>query len=563
MIKHFCGYFLIICILVTTIFTMEATTGNVYWGIGKQVVFDQLEQPQKTILLLPLDSRPPCTQFVEQLAAIAGIKIILPPAEILDNYKNPADHFALQQWLLKNIHQADAAIISLDMLIHGGLLASRHAYGSKKDQENAIQFLTELHESVPQIPIHVFNIIPRLLIADTEETMQFQKIMAQYSTLKDQVAIFENPMDIQKLYELERRLPPELIAKYQNLYTQNRDLNLQLIDLARKGIFASLVIGQDDGQIFGWPSSIKRNLQKQVITSPELINKVFVTRGTDEVALTILGNIAMEYANERPKIYVAYSHPHAAQTIMPFMPHTVQQTVTEKIEMVKGIPVDNPDIADFILYIHIGNRTTKDLTLIKASQELTTLLDKGYKIALVDLTEDFYASETLLSLLLKQKVNLTALAGYAGWNTTSNSIGTAVVQAAIFTQSLKKSVCLSASRETTKNNLEFLITRYLDDWYYQKNIQPKINQHLLNTGIDPYNLDSAYYKTDQCIQAAIADKARHLFNQSLAFRPIVISAAESEQKVIITDLQVASQLPWGRTFEIRLYPKLSIGYWEN
>ncbi|MHC1746144.1 MAG: DUF4127 family protein [Negativicutes bacterium] len=563
MIKRFFGYFLLSCILVATIFTAEVITGNVYLGIGQQVVFEQADQHKMTILLLPLDSRPPCTQFVEQLGAIAGFKIIMPPAEILDNYKSPADRMALQQWLRQNIHQADAAIISVDMLIHGGLLASRHAYGSEQDQEKAIHFLTELHKDVPHIPIHVFNIIPRLLIADTEETMRFQKSMAQYSTLKDQFAIFENPTDIQKLYDLEKNIPPALIEKYQYLYTQNRDLNIQLINMTKLGIFAGLVIGQDDGQVFGWPSSIKRNLQKQLTNSPELKNKVFVTRGTDEVALTILGKIAVDYVNERPKIYVAYSQPHAAQTVMPFMPHTVQQTVSEKIELIKGVQVNDPDKADFILYVHIGNRMTKDRALIKASQELTALLEKDYKIALVDLTEDFYASETLLSLLLKQKADLTQLVGYAGWNTTSNSIGTAITQAAIFTQSLKKTISPSASREMVKNNLEFLIARYLDDWYYQKNIQPSINQRLLYTDIDPYNLGSAYCKTDQLIQDAMADQARHLFNQSLSLRPIDVSFDGTKQKVIITDLQIISHLPWQRTFEIYVRPSLSMAYWEE
>jgi len=563
MTKRFCGYFLIICMLVTTIFTMEVITGNIHFGIGQEVVFEQNNSPQMTILLLPLDSRPPCTQFVEQLAAIAGIKIILPPAEILDNYKSPADRLALQQWLRKNANQADAAIISLDMLIHGGLLASRHAYGSEQDQEKAIRFLEELHKENPQIPIHVFNIIPRLLIADTKETIEFQKSMAQYSTLKDQVAIFENPTDIQKLKELEKNLPPELIGKYQYLYTQNRDLNIHLINMTNQGIFATLVIGQDDGQIFGWPSSIKRNIQNQLANSPELINKVFVTRGTDEVALTILGNIAMKHVNEKPHIYVRYSHPEAAQTVMPFMPHTVQQTVSEKINLVNGIQVDDPDQADFILYVHIGNRTTKAWVLIRASQELTALLEKGHKVALVDLTEDFYASETMLSFLLKQKTDLTQLVGYAGWNTTSNSIGTAVTQAAIFTQSIKKTVSLSATREIVKNNLEFLIARYLDDWYYQKNIQPDMNQRVLYTGTDPYNLGSAYCKTDQLIQDAMADKARHLFNQSLSLRPIAISFNGTKQNLIITDLQIISYLPWQRTFEIYVHPVLSMAYWEK
>ena len=560
--KRFCIYFLLICMLSTTILGAEIFTKNVYWGIGSQIAPEQNTTPKMTILLLPLDSRPPCTQFVEQLAAVAGVKIILPPAEILDNYKIPANQSVLQEWVRKNIVHADAAIISSDMLIHGGLLASRHAYGSKQDQEKAIDFLKELHKEHPQIPLHVFSIIPRLLIADTEETIQFQKVMSQYSTLKDQVAIFENPPDIEKLKELEKKLPPELVEKYQYLYTQNQDLNIRLIDLAKQKILTSLVIGQDDGQVFGWPSSIKRNIQNHLETFPSLKNKIFITRGTDEVALTMLGNLVMERTGGRPLIHVIYSHPDAAQTVMPFMPHTVQQTVSEKISMVKGIETDNPEEADFILYIHIGTRTTKDWALIKASGDLNNLLEKGYNVAVVDLTEDFYASETLLSYLLNHKTDLTKFIAYAGWNTTSNSIGTAVSQAAIFTQSLNNSVSLSAATEIYKNNLEFLIARYLDDWYYQKNIQPNINQRLLYSGTDPYNLGNAYGQTEQTIQASLAEKGSHLFTQGLLLRPIRISCNKTKYDVIISDLQITSHLPWQRTFEVQIHPILSLAQWK-
>ena len=46
---------------------------------------------ERRVLLLPLDSRPPCLDFVADLGRIAGVEIIAPPEDILDYYTKPGD----------------------------------------------------------------------------------------------------------------------------------------------------------------------------------------------------------------------------------------------------------------------------------------------------------------------------------------------------------------------------------------------------------------------------------------------------------------------------------------
>ncbi len=511
-------------------------------------------QPWLTVLLVPLDSRPPCTQFVEELAQIAGIKLLMPEPEILDEYNNPANKEALRKWLQETSPQADAGIISVDMLIHGSLVASRLSLGTIKDSEDVIALLTKIHKENPRLKLYAFTIIPRLLIADSQENAAFQKSMLQYSVLKDQVSTFGNLQDTKKLAALEEQIPVKIINHYRSIYEQNTKLNVALMNMVETNMLSGLIIGQDDGQPFGIPNMNKQRMQHLLEQKPALANKVFITRGTDEVALTLLGHIGLTFSQYQPRIFVAYSTLEAPQITMPFMPNTVAKTVQEKISIAGALQVDRPEEADYILYVHVGTKKAK-ASLVATAQEVETLLDEGYKVALVDLTENFQVSESLLPLLIKRNGNVSRLIAYAGWNTTSNSIGTAVTQASLFMRSLAS--CQGNRTEILplyQENLEFLTARFLDDLFFQKEINPTINKELRSLHIDPYQLRSHYYQTNDKIQKLMYSKARWLLREALYNHTIPIETNAGRQEIMITNLDIKTHLPWQRTFEIQLQP---------
>ena len=515
-------------------------------------------QPWLTVLLVPLDSRPPCTQFVEELAQIAGIKLLMPEPEILDEYNNPANKEALRKWLQETSPQADAGIISVDMLIHGSLVASRLSLGTIKDSEDVIALLTKIHKENPRLKLYAFTIIPRLLIADSQENAAFQKSMLQYSVLKDQVSTFGNLQDTKKLAALEEQIPVKIINHYRSIYEQNTKLNVALMNMVETNMLSGLIIGQDDGQPFGIPNMNKQRMQHLLEQKPALANKVFITRGTDEVALTLLGHIGLTFSQYQPRIFVAYSTLEAPQITMPFMPNTVAKTVQEKISIAGALQVDRPEEADYILYVHVGTKKAK-ASLVATAQEVETLLDEGYKVALVDLTENFQVSESLLPLLIKRNGNVSRLIAYAGWNTTSNSIGTAVTQASLFMRSLAS--CQGNRTEILplyQENLEFLTARFLDDLFFQKEINPTINKELRGVHIDPYQLRSHYYQTNDKIQKLMYSKARWLLREGLYNHTIPIDTSEGRRELMITNLDIKTHLPWQRTFEIRLQPTVSL-----
>ena len=68
----------------------------------------------------------------------------------------------------------------------------------------------------------------------------------------------------------------------------------------------------------------------------------------------------------------------------------------------------------------------------QSALKIKKYLEQGKKVALVDLSKHFSANEVLFPTLLKEDVPINELTSYAGWNTASNSIGTALANAVIY-----------------------------------------------------------------------------------------------------------------------------------
>jgi hypothetical protein len=515
-----------------------------------------LQSPWLTILVMPLDSRPPCTQFVEELGRIAHIRVLLPPEELLDHFRNPSDKQALRLWLKENISQANAAIISVDMLIHGGLLSSRLAQGTPQDIQETLDLLQEIHIENPSVPLYAFNIIPRLLIADSSPNAVYRKDLLEYSILKNEVSVFENPLDYKKLLDIRSRVPNDVIEEYEALYEQSLDISKRLIRLTEQGTLTNLIIGQDDGHSFGIPNLIKEKLQHLVNQKSALESRVIITRGADEIALNLLSRIATSSANQPPRVYVAYSNDAAPAIIMPYMAQSVRTTVNEKIAIIGGQEVSSPDEATFILYVHIGNKNTTEQSLTKAALEVKDFMTHGYAIAIVDLSENFLAEQSLLPSLIKKEVPIHELAAYSGWNTTSNSIGTAVTQAMFATSGFEPPDQIKQHDEA---QLNFLFSRFLDDYYFQKEIQPWINRRVENMNANPYNLPAAHYQeTADIIQLFLTTKSKTLFQQTMKNQTINLTDPLGTRTYKINFFAVNSSLPWERTFEIKVQPVFSL-----
>lgn len=505
---------------------------------------------QDKMLLLPLDSRPPCTTLAQDLGRLASIDVIVPPKELLDNYHTPANHTKLTDWLNKNIQNYPAAVISSDLLIHGGLLGSRLPLGTSADETIFFKTLSNLSSGAD---VTVFSIIPRLLVSDSLlPDAWYQWHLMRYSTLQDIVEQFSDFHSTHELEAIKAKIPTEILQKYNVLYQNNDDFNKQLAALCGAKNY-TLIIGQDDAQPFGLPNRNRTHADAYMYRYG-LNNKSLSTCGADEIAQMLVARRFCSTHNYKPKYYIEYTTPNAAVAIMPYMAVTAEAALIDKIKFCGGTATESISDADVILFVHCGSE--KQPVTDGMAQRLQQLLIEGRHVAVIDSSKDYESRQMLLPVLLDNDVQINKLAAYAAWNTFGNSAGTAIAQSAIFTGQQKKLQPQNLPALYAAN-LNFMVDRLLDDYCYQKLLHHKLMAELKLRGADPVELKPAYKVfAENIIEGFIYNQKRSLLYQNLGCTPFY---SNSTNNYYLTAINTEIRLPWNRIFEIDLQTKCEYG----
>lgn len=483
-----------------------------------------LPQPaHKNIMLIPLDSRPPCKDFVIDLAKNSQAKVIVPDNKLLDYFTIPGETSLIRQWTLDNCRDVDCIILSIDQLLFGGLIASRELILDDVQIDYLEKFLIDLH-SLTNAPIYAFTILPRVQPQQSIDNFQQRRALNAYSRFRGMLHSNIN-VDDEMLFEVLSQINDDNLNTYLNHFRFAEKLNQRLISLTQNKIIDKLIIGIDDGEKFSIQNELVDNLKSNT-------ENVSIIHGADEIAQTLLA----QYLHRDLNVFVKYCNDSTAQTFMPYMPVDVETVVNEKISQLNLNRVNNIDDSDFVLYIFV-NDEPDSITQIQSLNHITNLI-KHHKVALVDLSVHFDKNETLLPVLIRQGVPINSLIAYAGWNTTSNSIGTALSQ--------------SLLARDTLHNLIFLNQRFLEDYFYLKDVIDIVNNTLKANG----SYDTSYldYDTEFILATEVMknsmSKKISVFKQSSAF---TATTAINGFNIKLTDFDVDMNYVWPRTFEIRLH----------
>jgi hypothetical protein len=137
----------------------------------------------------------------------------------------------------------------------------------------------------------------------------------------------------------------------------------------------------------------------------------------------------------------------------------------------------------------------------------------------------------------------SGLIGYLAWNTSSNSLGSAIALWAVVDFAYEH----SSDPEGVSTAIEtFLWARLLDDFFYQRFVRSGLYNAAHEMGGDPYNLtDEQSLELIEIITTEISNLWSD-YNEPLSIPLRFIQPDDSTGFIV--------ELPWNRLFEIELYP---------
>ncbi len=546
---------------ITTVFLIVALLlfhfvfHSTYVGEWRTLSTMAIDAGGRRILLVPLDSRPPCREFVVSGGRIVGWNVITPPTEYMDYYSMSGDTHALRDWLAHKAGGTDAVILSVDQLLSGGLLAAREAHIAPSDIAELANDLRALHAAHPSIPLHAFYILPRAIPQDGLEGWRERRALLAYVRLLGRAG--EGlPVDAEEMERLRGEFPPDYLQRYLAHFEESTALASMLIELTEEGVLTRLVLGQDDGEEYSVGNLKKAELAAMLAQKNIAPERAMIVHGADEIALSMLTRIALDElradGGAAPRISLRYAGAGMDDAVFPFMAVSNDATAREKIAMLGASLVEDSEDRDLTLFISAGDSNADTLgTRAPAAAAIRDMMARGMPVALVDLSRHFHAEETLLPMLIEKNVPVNALTAYAGWNTASNAIGTALSEALLYHCAMQ---CAGSDEEReayTYANLAFLTGRIAEDEFYLKETIDRVNNTLRIAGYrNTADLDlTKNWRWANDLLTHDLDRRIRSYESSAAFRA---PFQQGDMQLGLVRSNITAYYPWPRTFEVRL-----------
>ena len=397
------------------------------------------------VAFVPIDNRPVCYSLVRDITAVdESIELILPPREILGGLTKKSDIDGLFNWL-KKIPECDTIILSLDTLAYGGLIPSRRSNETFSEIKSRLGDLKEILKN-KNAKIYAFSSIMR--ISNNNFNDEEKEYWSKYGK-----KIFEYSYNFHKYGKAESTgVPNDILNDYLETRKRNFEINKVYLEWQKEGFFDTLVFSKDDCAEYGL--NVKEALELEKLGG-------FTKTGADEIPLSLLSRSI----KKEIKVFVEYTEPDCKDLISNYEDVSVEKTVLGQLELGGFSVVNSKNEADVVLIINNFREKQGEHVMGWDTSPLNKVInfptEKLYAVA--DIRYANGADNSFVEQLLK---NIDGnFIGYAGWNTSANTIGSLLAEVKVRYKAEKYN-------ETAFNKLQ--IIRFLDDWAYQANVRKKV-----------------------------------------------------------------------------------------
>src|SRR5690606_4655918 len=162
---------------------------------------------------------------------------------------------------------------------------------------------------------------------------------------------------------------------------------------------------------------------------------------------------------------------------------------------------------------------------------------------------------------LAERVDLTKLLSYSGWNTAGNALGITVGHAAsrfIFTEQ-KSGFGVPVYEQAAKAHYEFLLHRFAKDQGYKNIVQPAARNFITSIGASEWDLGNHYEQVNNFVNEKLTSETEKWYEHFDGKKVYIGSRGNKAFYKTITSLEyVHVKLPWPRIFEAELEPELEL-----
>lgn len=500
--------------------------------------------PIPPLALIPLDDRPCNYLFPAQLAEIAGLELATPPRELLGWFTTPGDCRALADWLRRC--PTEHAVISLDMLCYGGLVAARSAAVSAQTALDRLHALRELRQQRPDLSLLASNCLPRLgTTVSSVSTLAQHQDLVEYSVLADRLERLGDEEAGPALGQVRARVDPQALASYLEVRRRSHEVTREALRLVSEGVLAFLILAQEDAAPLGLHVGEQEAL-RVLIGQLGIGARVALHPGADETGMVLMARHCAAAAGRPLRICADYATDAGSRSIPRYEDRPLRDTVPSQIRAA-GAEMSPPGQADAMLFIHtpIGEQLEAadappqgraPSVAMQADSVAERVRFAGQSGAVVGVADLMYANggDPELFSALERGAAGEQLRAYAAWNTAANTLGTVIAQLCL-------EVVASRSGEATWDaSRRFLACRIADDYCYQTHVRGRAVDKASALGADQFALGEAWGEVEGYVQTELAPLATAVYSRTTAMP--------------WHDLrwEFAISLPWHRTFEVEV-----------
>lgn len=490
----------------------------------------------KKIVYLPLDERPCNYDFCGFMVQNNNeINLVRPEKSDLGLKKTPANYLSVKNFLSSECADADYLILAVDMLLYGGIVPSRLHHLSQEEIFSRVDFIKSLKENNPRLTIFAFSLVMRCptYSSGDEEPDYYETCGEQIFRYGVNEHKYLDKIITKEEYEAEKsrlNVPEKYLNDYLSRRKENLAALLRTLKLVGRAIDEFLIL-QDDSNPYGFTALDQRKVKG--FTQNEKIN-IEVHSGADEGGLTLLARVLTRIKGYSPKICPIYPKEECKNVIPLFEDREVYKNIEAQIKSA-GAAVADANDADIYLFCNlpvgkmqnIDNLTGKqydDRDLPAFVKKAEALKKNGKTVAVADIAYS-NGGDVKFAKMLSKSIGLLNLAGYAGWNTSSNTLGTVICQAIFF-----------YFYGNTKTHRLFTAERVYEDLSYCSYVR----KYMWDKELD--KLNCTYFNSNGQ-RGVVSERAEELLNEFTSRE-----FPEIHEKYKIADCY----MPWSRLFEIGL-----------